>query len=520
MNQKSVSAKLLQNTLFNGCGKLASYLAVVILSPIILSRLGAERFALWAIVTLFAGQFGLLDLGFSTVLAKYVAEYKATNQLELANALFTAALSCYGLISGALLAVLLYFRIPMFRFFSVPESFWSEWHYLIPGMVLIFFLTSILSVLQSIICGMQEMAITNVAAVLQGGCMVALTIALLRASYGLRGVVLATVLSLLIAVVFLLFFVIRLVPSLRLVSFIGEARFIPALRFGATVQLSKISSVAVAYGDRILISHFLGLILLAKYQLGYTVISAMRGAALLLVSAVVPATSDLAARSDRNSLQNLYWRGTKYTVLTSLAIGSGIMALAPVITRAWLGHDDNVVSIIIRFLAAGQLVHVMTGLGTSMCEGMGLVALEAKFCVCLTVLQTAIGIAAVRHFGLFGLLTSTALVTAGTSVGFLYQFHRSMQPEGRFSWPSLLFTPVTAAALASCLVLGVSTLFPVPLQSRSSYATSLLFLAVLFVAAYALYVLRSSYLDALDKQLASRLPGGAFWMALLSRGHP
>jgi len=302
MNHKSLSTKLLRNTLLNGFGKLASYLAVLILSPIIFSHLGAERFALWAIVILFAGQFGLLDLGFSTVLTKYVAEYNARNQLEMANPLFTAALCCYGLISGALLVVLWRFRIPMFRFFSVPQSFWSESYYLIPGMVLIFFLTSILSMLQSTINGIQEMAITNAAAVLQAGCMVALALALLRAGLGLRGVVLAAVLSLLVAVVFLLFFVIRLVPSLRLASFMGDAGFLPALRFGATVQLSKISAVAVAYGDRILISHFLGLVLLAKYQLSYTVISAMRGAALLLVSAVVPAASDLAARGDRSNL--------------------------------------------------------------------------------------------------------------------------------------------------------------------------------------------------------------------------
>lgn len=518
MNEKSASVKLLRNTLFNGFGKLASYLSVLILSPIILSRLGAGRFALWAIVTLFAGQFGLLDLGFSTVLTKYVAEFNASHRLEFANPLFTAALCCYAFISATLLVVLWHFRVPVFRFFSVPEGFWSEWNYLIPGMVIIFFLTSVLGVLQSVINGLQQMAIPNMAAVLQGGCMVALTVALLRAGFGLRGVVLAAVLSLFVAVGFLLFFVIRLVPSLRLASFVGDAGFLSALRFGATVQLSKISAVAVAYGDRILISHFLGLILLAKYQLAYTVINAMRGAALLLVSAVVPAASDLAARSDRSNLQNLYWRGTKYTVLTCLALGSSIIVLAPVITRAWLGQHDNLISLIIRVLAAGQLFHIMTGLGTCMCEGMGLVGLEAKFCVTLTVLQTAIGIPAVRHFGLFGLLTSTALVTASTSVGFLYQFHRSMRSERYFSWRRLLFTPLTAAALASCLVLGISTLFLVSWQSRSSYAALLLFQAALFMATYLLFVLRSNYLDALDIQVASRLPGRALWMALLSRG--
>ena len=519
MSHRSVSAKLLQNTLFNGCGSMANYLAVLVLTPLIFSHLGAERFGLWALTTLLAGQFGLLDLGFGAALTKYVAEYKTTNRLQMANSPFTAALCFYALVSAGLLAVLWHFRSPVFRFFFVPDSFWSESHYLIPGAVLIFFLTSILGVLQSMFNGLQEVAFTNAAAVLQGVCMIGLTVALFHAGFGFRGVICAAVLSLLVAVTFLLVFVIRLIPSLKLAPFIGKSEFLPVLRFGATMQLVVIASVVVAYADRALISHFLGLVLLAKYQLGYTVIGAMRGAVLLLASAVVPATSDLAAKNDRGTLQSLYWRGTKYTILVALAIGAAIITLAPEIARAWLGHDDPLVALIFRFLATGQVVYVITGLGASMCRGMGLVALEAKFGVWLTVLQTTIGTVTVRRFGLLGLLCSTALVTTGTSVIFLYKFHRSIQRRYRsFSWPHLLFTPAKAAALASCLVALSSSLVLVSGQSRFSSVCLVSFDIMLFALIYALVILRSNYLDAFDRQLFSRLPGGSLWTVLLSQG--
>jgi len=518
MNQKSVSAKLLQNTLFNGGGKLANYVAVLVLTPFILSQLGAERFGLWALITLFAGQFGLLDIGFGAALTKYVAQYKATNQLELANSPFTAALCGYGLISGTLLVVLWYFRFPVFRFFSVPEGFWSESRYLIPGMVLIFFLTSILGVLQSIINGLQEMAITNAAAVLQAFCLVALTLGLLRAGFGVSGVVLATILSLSIAAVFLLAFLIRLMPELRLALFVRDPTFLPVLRFGAMVQLARVSAAAVAYADRILISHFLGLVLLAQYQLGYTVISGMRGVVLLLVSAVVPATSELAAKNDRGTLQNLYRRGTKYTLLAALAIGSAIITLAPQIARAWLGHDHSVVVMIIRFLATGHLVHVLTGLGTSMCEGMGMVGLEVKFGFGLTVLQVSLGIMTVQYLGLLGLLCSTTTVMAATSVWFLYKFDKSMRLENHVSWQSLLRTPLAVSTVASSLVLLLSRLLLTDHPAIIAPGVALILLVGSFLGSYILLILRSGYLDAFDRSMASHLPGGAFWIALLSRG--
>jgi O-antigen/teichoic acid export membrane protein len=376
-----------------------------------------------------------------------------------------------------------------------------------------------LGVLQSIFNGLQEMAFPNAAAVLQGVCMVGVTVALFHAGFGFRGVICAAVLSLLVAVVFLLVFIVRLMPSLKLASFIREPGFLPVLRFGATMQLVVIASVVVAYADRALISHFLGLIFLAKYQLGYTLIGAMRGAVLLLASAVVPAASDLAARNDRGALQSLYCRGTKYAILLALAIGSAIITLAPAIARAWLGHDDPLVTLIFRFLASGQIMYVITGLGASMCRGMGLVALEAKFGVWLTILQTTIGTVTVRRFGLLGLLCSTGLVTSGTSAIFLYKFHRSIQHRYRsFSWLRLVFTPAKAAALASCLVALSSRLAPVSGQSRLFSIYLLTANIILFVLIYALVVLRSSYLDDFDRQLFSRLPGGSLWTVLLCRG--
>jgi O-antigen/teichoic acid export membrane protein len=385
-------------------------------------------------------------------------------------------------------------------------------------MVLIFFLTSLLGVFQSIINGLQEMAITNAAAVLQSACMVALNVALLRAGFGLYGVILATVLSLLIAVGFLLVFVIRLIPGLRLASFLGEPRFIPVLRFGATVQLARISSVAVGYADRILIGHFLGLVALAKYQLAYTVATAIRGLVLLLPSAVIPVASDLAARNERSAIRTLYWRGSKYILLVTLAISSAIITLAPEITHVWLGHDDPLIAMIIRFLTAGHAVHVLTGLGTSMCEGLGMVGLEVKFGFGLTVLQATLGIVAVRYFGLLGLLCSTTTVMAVTSVLFLYKFDKQMVSEQHVSWSNLLATPLAASALASCLVLLLARASPTVNLGIIAPAAVLALQLGLFLSSYALFLLRSSYLDEFDRQLAFRLPGGPFWSLLLSRG--
>jgi O-antigen/teichoic acid export membrane protein len=511
----SASARLIRNTLLNGCGKLANFATLIILSPILLSRLGAEQFGLWTLVIMFSGHFGMLDLGFGAALTKYVAQYKATNQLQFANLPFTAALLGYGASAVALMCGLWWLRFSLFKFFSVPRSFWEQSNYLIPGMVLIFFLTSILGVMQSTLNGLQEMAVTNLAVLLQVGCSIALTLGFLHGGLGLLGVVLANTLSLAIAALFLSFFVIRYIPGLRLEIFFWSPQYRSVLRFGAMVQLAKISSIVSIYADRVLIGHFLGLIALAQYQLGYTVVSAMRGTVLLLASAVMPATSDLAARNDRNNLQELYRRGTKYMVLVTLGITSVIITLAPRIIRVWLDRDDSVVAMIVCFLAVGQLAHVLTGLGTSMCEGLGSLSLTVKFGIGLTLLQILLGVLAIRYFGLIGLLVSTAIVLNGTSILFLYKFNQIIPHARGFLWLRLLRVPVAAAVVAS---VGVWLLASVVVSVNPLAIPPAVLLGSqigLLLLTYSFFVLKSGYLDAFDKSLAAHLPGAALWSSLL-----
>jgi O-antigen/teichoic acid export membrane protein len=516
----SASGRLIRNTLLNGCGKLANFLTLILLSPILLSRLGAEQFGLWTLVIMFSGHFGMLDLGFGAALTKYVAQYKVTNQLQFANLPFTAALLGYGASAMALLCGLWWLRFPLFKFFSVPKSFWEQSNYLIPGMVLIFFLTSIVGVMQSMLNGLQEMAVTNLAVLLQVGCSISLTLGFLRGGLGLLGLVLANTLSLAIAALFLLSFVIRYMPGLRLDVLFWSPQYRSVLRFGAMVQLARISGIASIYADRVLIGHFLGLVALAEYQLGYTVVTAMRGTVLLLASAVMPATSDLAARNDRSNLQELYRRGTKYMVLVTLGITSVIITLAPRIIRVWLGRDDPVVAMIVCFLAVGQVAHVLTGLGTSMSEGLGSLSLAVRFGIGLTLLQIVLGVLAVRYFGLMGLLFSTAIVLNATSILFLYKFQQVIPHARSLFWLQLLRIPLAAAVVASVLVWLLS--------SAMGYVNSLAIRPAAFLGSqiglllltYSFFVLKSGYLDAFDKRLAAHLPGAMLWSSLLLKcGH-
>jgi len=499
------STKLLRNTAFNLGGRAAGYGVSLILTPLIFRSLGADQFGLWALTVMLAGQFGLVDLGFTSALSKYVSEFNARGTLGRINAPLTAALLFYVAVCIGLVIPLWTFRYAVFDFFSIPQPLWGVSLFVMPAAIFLFFATSTLAVFQSVINGLQRMEITNGVAVVQAILLATLTALALRLGKGLGGVILVNAACLLGGAIVLAVFCRTSMPGLKVTFQFQGSEFRSVLRFGAVVQLARVSGIVAAYSDRVLISHFLDLAWLGRYQLAYTIVAAMRGATLLLVSAVVPATSELTAIEQKHAIRALYRRGTKYSLITALAIAGIIVPLAGHISRAWLGCIDPFVVLGMRFLAVGHLFHVVTGLGTAMSEGMGRPEIEARFGVCLSVLQVLLGIVGVRWFGFRGILWTTVLVMAITSLWFLTRFHRVVEPEAPFPWRALALPPVIASLAASSLVWVVSSHLDAGVHGRIGAALLLLAGGSLFLAVYVGILAAVRYVDEFDLQLTSAI---------------
>ena len=506
MTKATTTIELLHNTMFNFGGKIASSLAVLILTPLIFHHLGAVQFGLWTLILLLTGCLGAFDLGFSAALTKYVAEYNITKEQYRINTLFTVALLFYLLFSVILFVFLWKLRFSLFRFFSIPELLWNKSQQILPVAVLLFLFTSIANVFQNLINGLQKMFITNSIIIFQSLLTVSLNILFLNLGYGLYGIVIATLIVLFPSLLAFVIYSKRLMPELRLAIPFSDRNFLALLRFGLTVQIARLSGIIVTQADRIIIGHFLDLTMLAYYQLGYTIISAMRGIVLLLPSAVIPFTSELCTRKDSFRLKNLYFRGFKYSAIVSFCIAGLIITLAPIITHLWLGTSNQTVVIVIQILAVGHMLHLLTSMGTSMCEGLGKPGLEAKFSIWLMVLQLCFGIISIRIFGLLGILTSTSLVIAITSVVFLIRFQKSFESGQLFSWHILILNPLSASIIASFFVLSFSKFFASRVWNYSfGHLLAFLIQVGIFMVAYSYFLFLSGYIDTFDKNIVYRL---------------
>ena len=82
--------RLVKNSLYGLLSWVVPILPTMIATPIVLDRLGAERYGLFVVILGFVSYFFTTAIG--KVAAKYVAEYRATGETEKISAIISATI--------------------------------------------------------------------------------------------------------------------------------------------------------------------------------------------------------------------------------------------------------------------------------------------------------------------------------------------------------------------------------------------------------------------------------------------
>lgn len=108
----SATASLLgRNSAYSVVGLLVPALGLLVATPLLVHQLGTADYGLWLLATSFIGVLGFFDLGLSTALGKYIAQFRAEDDIERLSASATMGFLLYLLIA-AVLTPLVFFTAP------------------------------------------------------------------------------------------------------------------------------------------------------------------------------------------------------------------------------------------------------------------------------------------------------------------------------------------------------------------------------------------------------------------------
>ncbi len=437
-------------------------ISTLLLTPFLLSRLGAVAFGVYALATTVVAYLELFELGFGGATTKLIAEDAGTRPAAVVRTLNTSVavlsgLAVPALIVGGVLAALLPGWV------GINGDLAAQTRILVAVLALAlavsipcdafggalnayqrYDLGGVANVLLTILT-----SLASVAAILWGGGLIGLAIASAVVSVSMHLLRFA--------------FLRRLVPGLRLSRHLVDRARIPDVARVAGWLFAAGLFFSAAAIDLIIVGVARGAAQVTVYAVGFKLSQLVARLMDRLTAAFMPHASALAASGDQAGLRRLLIDGTRASLAVALPLTLLLAIFAPAIVSAWVGagYEDSATVLIV--LAASGAAYAACLPSEQLLIGSGLVRTYALASAAFCAVNIAVSVVLVRMIGVYGpavgTLVATALVLAPIQVH--SALHRSSTALGT------LVTRAFLPHLVPCALLGAAAFALRSLSSRS-----------------------------------------------------
>jgi len=452
--QRPLSAKIMRSVIFGGVRSLLVAPVPFLLTPLILSKIGAAGYGTWAVFLAINGMTSLADLGLVGTLSKFVAEHYARRDYAALNRLLNTGLAVFGMLSVLLIGLLwagssLVVRV-LFRGSSMSGP---ELAVLFRYFLVIIALNISILLFSSVTTGMQRLDLTNVMSAFSILCAAILNAILLFRGWGLRGLVYGQACAGVLTLLGYLILVRRLLPQIRLNPLridVIEAKHI----FGFSLRLYFTQAAVAVHSniEKILLASFVGVPAAGWYDIANDVALKIRGAMGVVLGPVMPAASELGALKDNRRLVELYYRAHKYLAFVGVPIVCYVGLVSTRFVQLWIGPSFHMVAIPLAVLVFVNFFNLTSGPGFLIFAGNGNLGPGMRSAVVGIVLNVGLSLILIYRFGFPGAVLGTSISLVIATAYFLYLFHSETgNPVGRLLRQSFVRPVVCSLGILAVL---------------------------------------------------------------------
>jgi O-antigen/teichoic acid export membrane protein len=443
---------------FNGLAQLAPVVVLLALTPLLLSRLGLDRFGIWSLALVALNTVRLLDGGIAASLARFYAIHAGRGEQADAGRLLVGS-SLFLVLVGAALTLAMYPLAPaIVNVLDIPADLEGEatlvlrWVPALAALALMGEATSALLIGHSRFRPLAATTWTSAGA---------FAIAVILFVDHLQALMVATAWRFMVLVVANLLSAARHVwirwpflPSLANAREVGK--------YSSWMQLSALTGFANTQLDALIIAAFLPVRFVGLYQIGMQVASAVRSLPLYAFPPLLTRLTTIFGLEGRDEAAVEFERLERRWL--PAVLGYGVVGIAAIgfSVPVWLGDPYVLSGVVAAVLLAGYTVHVgLTGMRTCYVRAVGRPGLETRCSAAWTVVNVALTIPLLLLFEVVGVVAATAVAGMIASVYFVSLCRRderlpTILPE-RSWW--LLVTAAAALTVAGELAIVYYTDF-------------------------------------------------------------
>lgn len=496
---ESISKKIIRNTVFNAIGRFWGIAVALFLTPYIIHHIGVERYGIWALIGVLTGYFGLLDFGIGTSFVKYIAEFYAKKDFAKINQVVNTGLVFYSVFAVFIVSLAFFLINPLIALFKIPTYLSDEALFVFLLGIILFCVSNAVSAVSSIPLGLQRMDVSNKIAIAVSILMVGGTIYFLEKGYGLPGLMVNNAIILIIGAFINFIVAFKILPELKLsFGFVSKGMFKKLFGFGYKLQFSKIAILLHFHLDKILLACFLNIGFVAYYSIAASLAAKLREFPLMLMSAILPAASELSAKMDGEGIEKLYFRLLKYIVLVALPLSSLAIFMSGQFINLWLGPGYKISILTTQFLVFGYFFSMLSGPGFIILNGIGKPQYGMKSSILAATLNLVLSVVLIIKMGYYGTVFGTVMALIIAAVYFISLFHKTTQISFSKIFLKVFLKPIFANLISFIIMRGI-----IGSMKHISWEYLIGFGCVYFLI-FVLILIMTGYLDNFDKVLANR----------------
>jgi O-antigen/teichoic acid export membrane protein len=432
---------------YNGLAQLAPILGTVAITPVLIHRLGTDRFGVWSLALIVLSTLTSLDGGVSASLARFFAIHAAhDDRAESSRLLLGSTLFFVGF--GVVLTAAAYPLIPtLVGLVHIPHRLDAEAVWLFRWLPLLTTLALAADAAAALLQGtgrFREFALSTSLSVV---VFVAAVFVLVDSGPHLRAVFAAAGLRYAVMAVSGLVFAWRHLavprPALPAWSTVKEL-----VTYSSRMQLAAMSGFVNAELDGFVIAAVSPVRYVGLYSIGLQAASAARSVPLYAFSPLLTRLTTTFRKEGRPAAAAEFESLERRWLPSVLGFGAVALVAVGFSVPVWLGHGYVLSGVVAVVLLSGYVVHVgLTGLRTCYVRAVGRPGLEARYSTVWTVFNAILTVPLALLGGMVGVVSATASTGLIASVYFVFLCRREERLP--FIAPSRSF--VTLAAIAACV---------------------------------------------------------------------
>lgn len=476
-----------------GLGFLFSFL----LAPLMISRLGLDQFGVWAVTGALAAYAGLLDLGIGRSLIRFIATFDAEDNPRRVGECVGLGLLAVTAV-GAVAALVVTAAAPILSdALGVLDT--EEMRLVALSSVGIWTFNGYQTVFNAVGLGKQQMIPPNIATSIGLTINFAFSVAALLLSTDLVVYAAANAAAGVFAVIPAFVLMRRLVARRPYWHLPSRPLVRQVLGYSVKDQIGWIADLVNFETDKVVIALVVGVEAAAIYEIASRVVMGVRSAALMTISAIVPAAAARIVAEGREVIGSMFRHYTLRSCGIAFPLFALTSAVAPFLLVAWLGEAPGESALLVPLLTLAFAFNISTGVGSTIALGAGHPGVVSVNAVLIAAANIVLTVALAPLFGIWGVVLGTFLALTLGSLLFIHRFVRLFD----LAWRDFLDAVLPTGALAVLLALPPAALV-IAVGAPDGRLPAVVLLAV-SVPAYALpYWYLATRFDFLPEKM--RLP--------------